>query len=309
MQKKGFEFSFTWMFVLIVGAAILFLAVFMASRLITREGTTYNTEVAAELGAALTPIETSVEDEKYAPIQFPSETRVINECDAEGTFGEQALAVTVRSGVGKEWAKTGIPYRSSYSFIFSPDAFQAKQAHVIASSVSFPFRVGNAVVLYADSYCFVNPPEDIEDALVQLGAEGMTVVPSRGACAEESISVCFSTNGCDIRVDADSVHRGVVHKGTDSLPYVDGLFYAALVAEPDLYECQLMRIRKRTSEVARLYAEKSAFLDARGCSSHMASDLITYRANLLNEDIPLNALSAEAEVLQRINDRLACALF
>lgn len=309
MQKKGFEFSFTWMFVLIVGAAILFLAVFMASRLITREEKTYNSEVAAELSAALTPIETSVEDEKYAPIRFPAETRVVNECDAEGTFGEQALSVTVRSGVGNEWAKTGIPYRSPYSFIFSPDSFQATQAHVIASSVALPFHVGNAVVLYAEGYCFVNPPETIEDTLVQLGAEGMTIAPSRSACPEQSISVCFSTNGCDIRVDAEDLRRGVVHKGTETLPFVEGLFYAALVAEPDLYTCQLTRIRKRTSEVAHLYAEKSAFLDARGCSSHLATDLELYRAHLLDADYSLDSLIAEAEVLQRTNDRLACTLF
>lgn len=308
-MKRGFEFSFTWLFVIVVGATILILAVFMASRLINREANIYNTEVAAELGATLTPIETSIESGKYYPLVFPAETRLSNECDSAGTFGEQELAVSVSSRVGETWSSAGIPYRTSRAFIFSPEDFQSKQAHVISNAIELPYAVGNALVLYAETYCFVEPPEELEDTLTALSAPGMEVVRTRGACAAESITVCFSGSGCDIQVQATTAQTGLVRKNGQTISYFNGLFYAALVSEKSLYDCQITRIRKRAGELAQLYAEKSTFLDARGCTNSLTGALSLYRERLLSTSTDLSSLVNDAEALRQSNDRLACKLF
>lgn len=308
MKKQGFEFSFTWLFVLIVGATILILAIFMASRLITREGQTYNTEVAADLGAALIPIETTIESGKYYPLEFPGETRITNECVPEGTFGVQEIYTSVRSGIGDEWSEEGIPYRTSNAFIFSSPGFQSKKAHVIATPIALPYKVGNALALYSESYCFVSAPEEFEDSIVSLGAEGMTVVDQRSGCPTGSISVCFSGSGCDIQVQITRGLQGTLRKDSQTIIFIEGLFYAALVSDKPQYDCQLTRIRKRASELARIYAEKGVYLDARGCANSLTGPLTLYQAQLLT-NAPLDTIMNDAEALERANERLVCRVF
>lgn len=308
MKKQGFEFSFTWLFVLIVGATILILAIFMASRLITREGQTYNTEVAADLGASLIPIETTIESGKYYPLAFPAETRITNECIPDGTFGMQEISTSVRSGIGEEWPEEGIPYRTSNAFIFSSPEFQSEKAHVIAAPIMMPYKIGNALALYHEPYCFVDAPEEFEDSIVSLGAEGMSVVDQRSGCLAESITVCFGGSGCDIHVQVTRGTEGTIRKNSQTLAFIDGLFYAALVSDKTLYDCQLTRIRKRASELARIYAEKGVYLDARGCSNSLTGPLSLYQARLLT-NAPLDSIMNDAEALQYANERLACRVF
>lgn len=310
MLKRGFEFSFTWIFVLVVGATILMLAIFLVSRLIDREGAIYNTEVAAELGVVLNPLTTNLESAKYYPVSFPDETRIINECDSSGTFGEQEISTSVRSGIGREWRLNGIPYRISNHFVFSPPDVQAKEMQVIATPVSLPFKIGDALTLYSGTMCFVDAPELFTDELDGLGVESMVHVASRNECPSGSMSVCFEGSGCDVMVQSSSTpSEGSLIKGGKTSTYFEGLFYAALVSDPELYSCQLVRIRKRASELAQLYAEKNAFLETRGCSSSMTSSLVAYRAELLSPGVSIATITNEAQILSQSNDRLACKIF
>lgn len=310
MQKKGFEFSFTWIFVLIVGATILFIAIFMASRLINREGSIYNTEVAAELGAVLNPLETDGESAKYYPLSFPAQTRLTTTCDAGGTFGEQALSVSVQSGIGRKWQDQGLPYRVSNKFIFSGPLLEGKKIQVIATPLMLPFKIGDALTLYTQSYCFVAPPESFEDAIISLGADTIVEAATQSVCPPESTSVCFGENGCDIVVDPSSTpHQGTLTKRGKTIVFSDGLFFPALVSDSAFYDCQLMRVRKRASELANLYAEKSSFLETRGCSTSLAPSLYVYQRDLLRTTLPFTSLMRDAEVLGQSNERLACKLF
>ena len=59
--KRGLEISFAWMFSIIVGAAIIFLAVFAAVKLVNLGKQQTDTEVGKQLGILLNPIETSLE--------------------------------------------------------------------------------------------------------------------------------------------------------------------------------------------------------------------------------------------------------
>ncbi len=310
MMKRGFEFSFTWIFVLVVGAAILVLAIFLVARLVDREGAIYNTEVAAELGAALNPAGTILESAKYYPLSLPAETRISNDCDASSTFGEQEISTQVKSGVGREWRLNGIPYRVSNHFIFSAPDLETQELHIVSAPVTLPYKVGDAITLYAGKLCFVNPPDSFKDEIMGLGAESMIQVSSRNECPEGSMRICFEGSGCEVMVQSSSTpHQGSLNKKGATFYYGEGLFYAALVSDSQLYTCQLARIRKRASELASLYAEKNAFLEARGCSSSITSALSMYRQELLNPGVSFTSLLNEAEVLSESNDRLACKIF
>lgn len=310
MKKRGSEFSFTWIFVLIVGAAILALALFLATRLIEREGEIYNTQVAAELGALLSPLETSIEAGKYYPLTFPETVRISNECTPLGTFGEQEISLSVRSGIGKEWHPNGLPYRFSNKYVFSEPLMEAAQVHLIATPVVLPYKVGDALVFYTKTYCLVDAPETVIDEVNLLGPEGIIVAESRSLCPRDSISVCFTGSGCAIHVDLISTSmNGEVIKDRTRLPFNQGLFYAALVSDPDVYSCQLERLRKRAYELASLYAEKSSLMNGRGCLNTLAPSLSGYQTQLIDSGESFLSIVRSAEVLDTTNERLVCRLF
>ena len=102
-NKRGFEFSFNWLFAIIVGAVIIFIAIFAATSFIDTSRRQSDAVTAEQLGILLNPVETSLEDIKYAVIGFPTETRVVNKCRETGNFGRQIISASVKSGIGDEF--------------------------------------------------------------------------------------------------------------------------------------------------------------------------------------------------------------
>src|SRR3989344_4839052 len=126
MNKRGFEFSFAWTFSLLVGAAILFLAIYAAVKLIGSERAVQETETAKQLEIILTPVETGYEEGKSAsPIVFPSETRIYNDCDLETKFGEQSIRTAIK--INNKWQEEGFPVKSFNKYIFSNSVIQSKE--------------------------------------------------------------------------------------------------------------------------------------------------------------------------------------
>ena len=61
MDRSGFEFSFNWLFVLLVGISIISLALYASLQFSKTGEESYSSQVASQLGRILSPIETSVE--------------------------------------------------------------------------------------------------------------------------------------------------------------------------------------------------------------------------------------------------------
>lgn len=306
------EFSFTWIFVLLVGAAILAIAVFASFRFVDSGQVQYNSQVAAQLGAILSPLETGVESGKAYELGLPSESRLSAKCDDRGTFGFEEISVSVRSGIGTEWQKNGVPYKLSNKFVFVEPNLQGKSLHVFSAPIELPYKTGDLILLYSKSYCLVDAPSDVEDDLTFLQMASMKIAKSVKSCPVGSVSVCFgSSSGCDVGVSVDSTNenRGEVVKAGKRLPYVGQMLYAAIVSEPIEYECQITRIRKRTAELSDLYNTKTNFLATRGCNNLLGAGLNSYRTDLLNKNVGFVQILNEAEELKRENDRLICRLF
>src|SRR3990167_565357 len=93
-SKNGFlEISFAWLFALIVGAVILFLAIYTTTKVVKTEQTTIDAETAKRIGILLNPLETEFETGKTTSIILPSETKIYNGCNNIGIFGRQLIRI------------------------------------------------------------------------------------------------------------------------------------------------------------------------------------------------------------------------
>ena len=314
-DKKGLEFSFGWLFALIVGAAILFLAIYAAVKIISSERTVQETEAAKQIEIILTPIETGYEEGKaVAPIAFPTETRIYNNCTIMGNFGEQSLRAASSTSLGKSWQEEGVPVVSYNKYIFSSSMMQGREIYAFSKPFEMPFKVANLLFMWSISYCFINPPSEIEKEISSLGLKKINVSEDITLCARESRKVCFVSDldKCDIFVDPSQ--KMVRQRGKKAVFYEDSLIYGAIFSEPELYECQVKRLMKRTSELSLLYNAKSAGIaaSASGCSSDLQPELQTLATATgeMNKSEELREIYFTAEGLRDKNAKIAmCRLW
>lgn len=302
MDKKGFEFSFGWLFAIIVGAIILFIAIYAATGLVKNERSTQDSLVSQQLEIILSPVEASIESEKSTkPIIFPVETRIISQCDTFGNFGSQSLSVTTKSDIGDKFVG-GVPRVFYNKYAFLTKTLDAKEIYIFSKQFKMPFKIASLVFMWSDKqkYCFVNPPQEIEDEITDLQLK-ISINNSAIKCPKNSIKVCFSNTGCDIEVrfNPDRPNSGSVKKGKKVVYYEDALLYGAIFSDSDMYECQVTRLMKRASQLASIYAEESRLISTRadGCSSSIQPDLINYA-----EKIKVNSSTYLAEIYNDAKD-------
>ena len=285
MRNKGIEFGFSWIFAIIAGAVILFSAIYITTKLIGTDRRVSDTLVAAELDNLLHPIETNLEDSKYATINFVDETRVYNECATIGVFGRQQISTASKLGIGDEWSVQSVRKSSFNKYVFSREIEEGEKMHAIVKPFEMPFKIGDLTMLYGGKYCFVNPLSDVEDEINDLsggGAQdiGVNITSNLGDCPQESETVCFNIIGCDINVNtlgSSTNVQGSVSKSGETVYYYGGsLLLAAIFSEPEIYECQISRLMKRAGELGTVYSRKAAYLDGSGCSNNLIQDLQAY---------------------------------
>jgi hypothetical protein len=62
MNKQGIEMGFSWIFAIIVGVVILFLAIYTTTRIIGTSRYELDTETAKKISILIDPLETSLGD-------------------------------------------------------------------------------------------------------------------------------------------------------------------------------------------------------------------------------------------------------
>ena len=307
-NKRGFEFSFAWIFAIIVGAVIIFLAVWGVVQLIGTERTARDSEIGKELGILLNPIETSLESGKSALIKMPGETRLFNDCNNNGVFGVQKISAATKSGIGDEWERPGIPSSFFNKYVFSADVVQGEDYKVFVKPFEFPYKVGDLIFIWSvdDEYCFVNAPNNVEEDVEDLDL-GISLVSSLGECSVQSKRVCFASSGCDVDV---SLNSKSVYDG-ETKYYEGDLIYGAIFSGKERYECQVKRLMGRASELALLNLAKTNYLTPKGCSSNMENDLSGFANVTLNigSSLDLRTLGFDSDDLGRRNNLLGCKLW
>lgn len=313
MNKKAFEMNFAWIFSIVVGAVILFLAIYSASKLVSTERYKIDTETAAKLSILLDPLETSLESGKSSIITFSSETRIYNECFDYGNFGKQTISLSSKSRIGKEWQKPGGDTSLYNKYIFSDSLEQSEQFSIFTKPLKMPFKISDLIFLSGQEYCFIQSPEEIKDELEGLGIKNIHFTDKKSNCSETSKKVCFGQSSeCDIAVygSGNDFGSGYVSKEGKSLYYTGPLIYGALFSSPEVYECNIKRLMLRLINLCIIHKEKINMMEKRECSSILDSHLISMISLAqTNSSRGLLAVQQKADEIERINDAALCKVF
>jgi len=307
IEKRGaLQISFAWLFAIIVGGFILFLAIYGVTKFMQTEQTTLDARTGKEIGVLLNPLETRFETGITTSLTMPVETRIYNKCNNFGEFGRQLIQISQKSF--NKWSETGIDVGFSNKYIFSENYVQDKKFYLFSKPFDFPFKVADLIYITASdkTYCFRDEPEDIEEEILDLKQKNLFVED----CPDNSINVCFETrSNCDIDVDYDS--KLVEKNGEEMYFETDALMYAAIFSDKEVYECQVKRIMQRLENLVELYLDKAIFIASQGCGSELNSDLIVLGnfAGDLESSETLFQLNPVAEDLEQENDYAECRLW
>jgi len=306
MKKKAIAMSFNWLFAIIVGVLILFLAIYGATKFIGVGSKITSTESAAKLSSLLDPAESGLASGKYSKIEFRKETRVYFSCSERGDFGKETIAFADKS-FGK-WGEPGGEITVYNKYVFA-DEVEEGDLHLFSMPFYMPFKVADIIVVSSESYCFVGANNEIKDEVEEMGVENIEFIDS-GDC--EGTKVCFiSGSGCDVRVSGINDREGFVTKGSEQLYYVDNLFYAAIMSSPEVYECNVKRLMKKFDILADIYIGKINIIEMQECGSNIGGDLINMQglAGELDSSEELAVISQASDIANAKNKNTRCRLY
>ena len=316
MHKRGYlEISFSWMFALIVGAVILFLAIFFLTRFINTQQQVEGVKTASEIQASLNTLELGFEESKAEKLSASVDTRIYSSCDNSGYFGHQGIMV--KEKVYGNWPNSGFEVTSQNKYLFSERPVEGRNFFLFSKNFELPFEIASLIYLTPQDkgYCFVDPPSDIEEEIKNLNGDksdfNLNLKDSDEiGCSEEDLEVCFdSYSPCDINVDN---FDNTVEKDGDVL-YFEGnsLMYAAIFSEPSLYECQVQRLMKRAEVLSNIYKEKLLLNSYQGCSGYLLEDLneLSEKYGFYQGSEDLSLIFEDSENLRIKNKNPACRLW
>lgn len=305
MNKQGLEFGFEWIFAIIVGAVILFFAIFFVSRFTVTQKYQTNLQIAKEIESALNPFETGIASGKAGKLEFSQDTRIFNDCSTSG-IGKQLISVGTKSF--DQWSEKGGDISIKDRYVFSNEVVEGKTAYLISKEFHFPFKAGDLVIVYSDSYCFKNAPDEIKDDLKRLNIGNLKF----DTCEQKDTEVCFERD-CDISVyggqGIDKYEQGYVKKNGKTMFYVNELLYGAIFSEPNIYECNVKRIMQRVAEISELYGDES-LIYGQGCGSQIYNSFLSFSIKtrgLKSSEELIFPLKDEADSLEREHNLLSGA--
>jgi hypothetical protein len=298
-RSGAIEISFGWLFAIIAGVIIIFLAIYMSTKLIGTEQQTKTAETGKEIGILLNPLETSFESAQTTSITIPIETRINNGCDLIGTFGRQTIRLDQKSF--NEWSRTDVDVRFNNKYLFSDEGIQGKKFYIFSKPFNFPFKIADLIYMTtADNvYCFIDAPENINEELSNLNQ--MNVLTEN--CTGKEIKVCFNGGDCDINVNYEF---GSVEKDGETV-YFDGgddaLMYAGIFSYKENYECQLKRLMLRVKEISILYADKELLSRKKGCNDENIFGELKSLSELSDGLESSEGIGVVKTIAERINDQ------
>ncbi len=302
--KKGYlQISFGWLFAIIAGVFILFLAIYSSTKLIDIEETEIDAKTGKEISILLNPLETGFETGKTISFSLPRETRIYNNCDNAGNFGKQTIQISQKSF--NKWTDTNTKTEFENKYIFSENYVEGKKFEIFSKPFEFPFKVADLIYLTSssDEYCFVESPTEIEEEISALKQKNIFV----NNCSEESISVCFDRGNCDINVN---YNLGYVEKNSKKMYFDnDALMYAGIFSEKEIYECQIKRLMQRTAQLTILYENKANFISEKGCNSNLNLAELRNTVRILNDSSNIAFAWNIAEEIEEENELAECRLW
>jgi len=301
-NKKAIAMSFNWIFAIIAGGFILFLAIYFAGQFIdTAEQESY-TETAASLSVLLDPLETGLASGKANLINFNKESKIFFDCTEKlnPPFGKQYISFSDKT-LSEEYREEGgkVPILNKY--IFAEDVVEGKNIYAFSKPIYMPFKIADMsiVISATKKYCFYDAPEDIQEDLENLNLKSIIFMNSTSEC--EGIKVCFdTTGGCDIIVN--ELRKEVYNKKNKERVYYSGdLVYAAIFSSPDIYECNIKRLKSKFNELSKIYLEKIKIMERQGCLPTIGGKLSLLIDRDIRDSRDLDIFIRDVEEIDAVN--------
>ena len=310
MRKKGFEFNFGWLFAMLAGAVILFLAIYFAVNLVNVESKKTSTIAAKQLTIIFEPMETGLASGKSLMLDLKEKTKIYNKCYTTGIFGKQKISIAEKT-FGKWHAGENISIKNKY--IFSRGEEEGKNIYLFSKSLKLPWKISEIVFLTTQKYCFIDAPEKIREEVIGLGIKNIRF----DNCTEKEIKVCFGKK-CEISVfgncldyDCESEYDfGYVEKNKKKIFYVGSLIYGAIFSSPEIYECNVKRLMSRLKQQALIYLDEASFLSAK-CGTLPKNGLLGFIGAIrnMNNSEQLILIKNLADEIDKENENSECKLW
>lgn len=303
MNKKAYlQISFAWLFAVIVGVFILFLAIFFSAKLIKTEQTIQDAKTSKEIGILLNPLETGFESGKSNYLNFPTETRLYNSCDEEGNFGVQKIRVSQKNF--DKWSGTNLNSSFINKYIFSDTYEEGKEFYLFSQSFEMPFKIADLIIMTSadEKYCFENAPEEIKEEILFMNQKNLLAEN----CSGNEVTIC-SFGTCDIKIN---LNTNQVIKKSGSVNFEgNAMMYAAIFSDKGIYECQVQRLMKRLGSLAKLYDDKANLISGKGCDSNLNLIELKTLAENIESSKGLGPLQTLAEQIKKENNLGSCKLW
>ncbi|MCS7134522.1 MAG: hypothetical protein NZ889_01540 [Candidatus Pacearchaeota archaeon] len=295
MNKKGIEFA--WIFAIIIGSLILFLAFyFISSQLFLKEKAETG-EKAHSLDILLNPFSFlgAIGAVTAKSIELGRAVNLTFECYYEENFGKNVIIID-----------SGIP-RSVYDkYIFAED-FKEKKIQVISKPLKMPWRIADLVYVFPSrtEYCFINFPTKLREELRMLNVSNIKLSDNIRNCKEDSIKVCFELENekCNVTISGEEIKK---NRETMYFAGNDALMLAAIFSKnKNYYNCNLKRIFARLKTQVEVYKEKQRKMR---CRSYVNLENLI---NAIPENINRNTMNVMKNAAMQIENQNSheCPLF
>jgi hypothetical protein len=326
-NKKAVSIPLEWVFAMIVGAVILFLAIYGVSKLITGAEGFRGKETAEKIKAYLDPFETGLASGKSAEINFRLESKIyFDECNYldNSPWGEQTIAFSEKTFGNRFSKKSELAYIKN-KYVFSDNEITGKYMYIFSKPYFMGFKVADLIIINNKKYCFYQAPTSIRDEIDNLEIENINFSEEIEDCEGEI--VCFDSNNpdCDTIVYGECVDNcessysyGKVIKESSTgkkqeMYYINNLWIGAVFSSSDLYECNVKRLMNKFNELSRIYIEKIKIIQIKGCSSELESrfNAAMKMAKELKDSKDLSLIFQEINDIRIINQATTsgCQLF
>jgi hypothetical protein len=313
MDKRGIEFNFAVLFSIIVGAMIIFLAIYGSSRIIRTGTSEQQSSITKQLTIIFDPMETGIASGKSNSFLFTEESRLYNECFNEGDFGSQRFSFSIKS-FGK-WGEKNLGQRVYNKYVFSDKIEEGKKAYVFSKPFNFPFKVSELIFISTKTYCFYNSPNFIREEVLSMGIENIKIKESQN-CSASDTNVCFGAYPlsvtCQILVTSDSDYEyGSIKKSDKTIEYYSpALLYAGIFSSPEIYECNVKRLMQRASSQAILFGKESFFVNEKcGMVAQEELNLLSDKTLSLQYSSALKTIVPIVKQVDELNSAASCELW
>lgn len=297
-MKKG-QIEFGWLFALIIGGAIIFLAVFFSGKIFQTASYQTEAEMTRSLDVIFNPFSSirQAEVSMSKPVSLPQKTDFRISCNSDKD--SQTMSILL------EKSKKPFSYSVKNKYIFAEN-FNQKDIWIFSKPFEMPWRVDDLIYIISKDYCFVNSPEDIKKELNGLNSSFIKAVDEIRGCKSDDIKVCFAITGCDVYID---YMQKTVKTSRKTMPFLDDSTMLGAVFDQSNYDCNLKRLLSRLDLQTAIMIEKANIISSRGCYDIGSTnpDLIGLKGALSAKNY--HEIISYAESIDSANRGSSCRLY